>query len=177
MRDPETMAVALAAAETGHLVLATVHATDAAAAISRIADGFPVERQNAVRQELAMALAAVLTQSLVQTRSGTLAPAAELLVVSYGARQHIRKNALQAPQPGDHPSRGRRGLSRWRNRSRAWCTVAASIAETRCCALRIRRSSSHSCGAPEVFFIARFAARVTAVVATIVAISPTTSST
>ena len=95
MRDPETMRIALAAAETGHLVLATVHATDAAAAISRIADGFPVERQNAVRQELAMALAAVLTQSLIATRSGTLAPVAELLVVSYGARQHIRKNALQ----------------------------------------------------------------------------------
>jgi twitching motility protein PilT len=95
MRDPETMRIALAAAETGHLVLATVHATDAAAAVSRIADGFPVERQNAVRQELAMALAAVLTQSLVPTRSGTLAPVAELLVVSYGARQHIRKNALQ----------------------------------------------------------------------------------
>jgi twitching motility protein PilT len=95
MRDPETMRIALAAAETGHLVLATVHATDAAAAVSRIADGFPVERQNAVRQELAMALAAVLTQSLVQTRMGTLAPIAELLLVSYGARQHIRKNALQ----------------------------------------------------------------------------------
>jgi twitching motility protein PilT len=95
MRDPETMRIALAAAETGHLVFATVHATDAAAAISRIADGFPVERQNAVRQELAMALAAVLTQSLVQTRMGTLAPVAELLLVSYGARQHIRKNALQ----------------------------------------------------------------------------------
>ena len=95
MRDPETMRIALAAAETGHLVLATVHATDAAAAVSRIADGFPVERQNAVRQELAMALAAVLTQSLVQTKTGTLVPVAELLVVSYGARQHIRKNALQ----------------------------------------------------------------------------------
>ncbi len=95
MRDPETMRIALAAAETGHLVLATVHATDAAAAVSRIADGFPVERQNAVRQELAMALAAVLTQSLVTTRSGTLVPVAELLLVSYGARQHIRKNALQ----------------------------------------------------------------------------------
>jgi len=95
MRDPETMRIALAAAETGHLVLATVHATDAAAAVSRVADGFPVERQNAVRQELAMALAAVLTQSLVQTKAGTLVPVAELLVVSYGARQHIRKNALQ----------------------------------------------------------------------------------
>ncbi len=95
MRDPETMRIALAAAETGHLVLATVHATDAAAAVSRIADGFPVERQNAVRQELAMALAAVLTQSLVQTKAGALVPVAELLLVSYGARQHIRKNALQ----------------------------------------------------------------------------------
>ena len=95
MRDPETMRIALAAAETGHLVLATVHATDASAAVSRIADAFPVERQNAVRQELAMALAAVLTQSLVQTRTRTLAPVAELLLVRYGARQHIRKNALQ----------------------------------------------------------------------------------
>lgn len=95
MRDPETMRIALAAAETGHLVLATVHATNAAAAVSRVADGFPVERQNAVRQELAMALAAVLTQSLVQTKAGTLVPVAELLLVSYGARQHIRKNALQ----------------------------------------------------------------------------------
>ena len=95
MRDPETMRIALAAAETGHLVLATVHATDAAAAISRIADAFPVERQNAVRQELAMALAAVVTQSLVQTKTRSLVPVAELLLVSYGARQHIRKNALQ----------------------------------------------------------------------------------
>jgi twitching motility protein PilT len=95
MRDPETMRIALAAAETGHLVFATVHATDASAALSRIADGFPAERQNAVRQELAMALSAVLTQTLIPTLSGALVPAAELLMVSYGARQHIRKNALQ----------------------------------------------------------------------------------
>ena len=95
MRDPETMRIALAAAETGHLVFATVHATDVAAAVARIADGFPVERQNAVRQELAMALSAVLTQTLIATASGAVVPAAELLVVSYGARQHIRKNALQ----------------------------------------------------------------------------------
>jgi len=95
MRDPETMRIALAAAETGHLVFATVHATDMAAATARIADGFPTERQNAVRQELAMALSAVLTQTLVPTASGGVEPAAELLMVSYGARQHIRKNALQ----------------------------------------------------------------------------------
>jgi len=95
MRDPETMRIALAAAETGHLVFATVHATDVAAAVARIADGFPAERQNAVRQELAMALSAVLTQTLIATAAGAMVPAAELLVVSYGARQHIRKNALQ----------------------------------------------------------------------------------
>jgi twitching motility protein PilT len=95
MRDPETMRIALGAAETGHLVFATVHATDVSAAVSRIADAFPVERQNAVRQELAMAMAAVLTQTLVPAPDGTLFPVAELLVVSYGARQHIRKNALQ----------------------------------------------------------------------------------
>ena len=95
MRDPETMRIALSAAETGHLVFATVHTTDVAAAISRIADGFPSARQNAVRQELAMALAAVLTQTLVPSRHGGLVPVAELLMVGYGARQHIRKNALQ----------------------------------------------------------------------------------
>jgi len=66
-----------------------------AAAVSRIADAFPTERQNAVRQELAMALSAVLTQTLIPVTSGVLMPAAELLLVSYGARQHIRKNALQ----------------------------------------------------------------------------------
>jgi twitching motility protein PilT len=95
MRDPETMRIALAAAETGHLVFATIHATDASAAIGRITDGFPAERQNAARQELAMALSAVLTQTLIPTLSGALVPAAELLILSYGARQHIRKNALQ----------------------------------------------------------------------------------
>jgi twitching motility protein PilT len=95
MRDPETMRIALQAAETGHLVFATVHTTDVAAAVSRLADAFPTERQNAVRQELSMALAAVLTQTLVPARPGGVVPVAELLMVSYGARQHIRKNALQ----------------------------------------------------------------------------------
>jgi twitching motility protein PilT len=87
--------IALAAAETGHLVLSTVHTTDAASTISRIADSFPNERQNTIRQELAMALAAVMTQTLLPKAGGGLVPAAELLVASYGARQHIRKNALQ----------------------------------------------------------------------------------
>lgn len=94
MRDPETMRIAVAAAETGHLVFSSVHATDTAAAVGRIVDSFPAERQNSIRQELAMALAAVLMQTLIPRTSGGRVPAAELLMVSYGARQHIRKNML-----------------------------------------------------------------------------------
>jgi twitching motility protein PilT len=95
MRDPETMKIAVAAAETGHLVLSTLHTTDVASTISRISDSFPPERQNTIRQELSMALAAVLTQILLPDKRGGRVPAAELLIVGYGARQHIRRNALQ----------------------------------------------------------------------------------
>lgn len=95
MRDPETMRIALAAAETGHLVFSTVHTTDAASTVSRVADSFPAERQNTIRQELAMALAGILTQTLLPRKGGGRVVAAELLFIGYGARQHIRKNALQ----------------------------------------------------------------------------------
>ncbi len=95
MRDPETMRIALAAAETGHLVLTTMHTTDVASTIARIADNFPPERQATIRQDLAMGLAAVLIQALLPRVGGGRIPAAELLMVGYGARQHIRKNALQ----------------------------------------------------------------------------------
>jgi twitching motility protein PilT len=95
MRDPETARIALSAAETGHLVFTTLHTTDAASTVSRIADSFPQERQHSVRSEMAMALAAMLTQTLLPRKNGGRVPAAELLMVGYGARQHIRKNALQ----------------------------------------------------------------------------------
>jgi twitching motility protein PilT len=94
MRDPETMRIAVSAAETGHLVLSTLHTTDVAATVGRITDSFPVERQNAIRQELAMALSAVLTQILLPSKHGGRVPAAELLMVGYGARHHIRRNNL-----------------------------------------------------------------------------------
>jgi len=95
MRDPETMRIAVSAAETGHLVLSTLHTTDVASTVARIADSFPVERQNAIRQELAMALTAVLTQMLLPSKNGGRMPAAELLMMGYGARHHIRRNNLQ----------------------------------------------------------------------------------
>ncbi len=94
MRDPETMRIAVTAAETGHLVFSTLHTTDVASTISRIADSFPPERQNSIRQELAMSLAAVLTQILLPSKRGGRYPAAEMLLIGYGARQHIRKNAI-----------------------------------------------------------------------------------
>jgi twitching motility protein PilT len=95
MRDPESMRIALAAAETGHLVLSSLHTTDVASTISRVSDSFPNERQNTIRQELSLAVSAVMTQTLIPRLAGTgRVPAAELLIMGYGARQHIRKNAL-----------------------------------------------------------------------------------
>jgi twitching motility protein PilT len=95
MRDPETMRIAVAAAETGHLVLSTLHTTDVASTIARISDSFPAERQPTIRQELATAISAVLTQVLLPSKRGGRVPVADLLVVGYGARQHVRRNALQ----------------------------------------------------------------------------------
>jgi twitching motility protein PilT len=95
MRDSETMRIAVAAAETGHLVFSTLHTMDVASTVARISDSFPLERQNTIRQELAMALAAVLTQILLPSKSGGRMPAVELLMIGYGARQHIRHHALQ----------------------------------------------------------------------------------
>ncbi|HKB70653.1 MAG TPA: PilT/PilU family type 4a pilus ATPase [Thermoanaerobaculia bacterium] len=95
MRDPETMAIALAAAETGHLVLSTLHSSDTAGAVARLADSFPPERQATVRQEIAMAVAAILSQHLLPRADAKgRVVAIELLLATDGARQHIRKNAL-----------------------------------------------------------------------------------
>ena len=95
MRDPETMKIALTAGETGHLVFSTLHTTDVTSTVARVADSFPPERQPTIRQDLAMALGAVLTQTLMSRTGGGRVPAAELLMIGYGGRQHIRKNALQ----------------------------------------------------------------------------------
>lgn len=95
MRDPESMRIALSAAETGHLVFSSLHTTDVASTIARICDSFPNERQNTIRQELSLALGAVVTQTLLPRVDGGRVPAAEILMVSYGARQHVRRDTLQ----------------------------------------------------------------------------------
>ena len=95
MRDPETMRIALAAGETGHLVFSTLHTTDVPSTIARLTDSFPAERQATIRQEIAAALSAVYVQTLLPRTGGGRVPAAQALMVSYGARQHIRRNTLQ----------------------------------------------------------------------------------
>jgi twitching motility protein PilT len=92
MRDPETIATVLTAAETGHLVLSTLHANDASQAVSRILDSFPQGNQPQIRQQLSLALLAVVAQQLVPTRDGRgRCPAVEILVASHAVRNMIRK--------------------------------------------------------------------------------------
>jgi twitching motility protein PilT len=92
MRDPETIATALTAAETGHLVLSTLHTNDTSQAVSRILDSFPAGNQPQIRQQLSLALLAVVSQQLVpSTGGGGRYPAVEILMASSGVRSLIRK--------------------------------------------------------------------------------------
>jgi twitching motility protein PilT len=92
MRDPETIATALTAAETGHLVLSTLHTNDAIQAMSRILDSFPAGNQPQIRQQLSLSLAAVIAQQLVPGVDGvTRWPATEIMMVTDAVRALIRK--------------------------------------------------------------------------------------
>jgi twitching motility protein PilT len=91
MRDPETIATALTAAETGHLVLSTLHTNDTAQAVARILDSFPAGNQHQIRQQVSLALLAVVAQQLVPTPSGDRYPACEILMATHAVRSLIRK--------------------------------------------------------------------------------------
>ncbi|MBZ5726000.1 MAG: PilT/PilU family type 4a pilus ATPase [Acidobacteriia bacterium] len=92
MRDAETMATALSAAETGHLVLSTLHTNDAIQAVSRILDSFPAGNQPQIRQQLSLALAAVIAQQLVPGADGVMRwPATEIMVATDAVRALVRK--------------------------------------------------------------------------------------
>ena len=91
MRDPETMATVLTAAETGHLVLSTLHTNDASQAVSRILDSFPAAHQPQMRQQLSLALLAVVAQQLVPAVDGGRCPAVEVMLGTDAVRNLIRK--------------------------------------------------------------------------------------
>ena len=91
MRDLVTIETALTAAETGHLVFATLHTNSAADSIDRMVDVFPAERQRQIRMQLSMTLQAVLSQQLLPRRGGGRVAACELMVVSPAIRNLIRE--------------------------------------------------------------------------------------
>lgn len=91
MRDAETMAAALTAAETGHLVLSSLHTNDAAQTMSRILDSFAAGNQAQLRQQLSLALLAVIAQQLVPAVGNTgLYPAVEIMIATPAIRNLIR---------------------------------------------------------------------------------------
>jgi len=93
MRDLETISAALTAAETGHLVLASLHTASAVETVNRIVDVFPGSQQSQVRVQLADTLQGVACQTLFHDESdGTLAPAVEILVATPAIRRAIRDN-------------------------------------------------------------------------------------
>jgi twitching motility protein PilT len=95
MRDPETITAAISAAETGHLVLSTLHTNSAAQTIDRIIDVFPPQQQWQIRGQLANILEGILTQALVKNRDGKgRSCAQEILVVTDAVRNLIRENKI-----------------------------------------------------------------------------------
>jgi len=99
MRDPETIGLALTAAETGHLVFATLHTTSAAKTIDRIIDVFPAGEKEMVRSMLSESLKAVISQTLLKTKDGKGRVAAHEIMVSTPAiRNLIRENKIAQMQ-------------------------------------------------------------------------------
>ncbi len=94
MRDRETIQAAMTAAETGHLVLSTLHTRGASATVSRIVDVFPAEQQSQVCLQLSYLLRAVVSEQLVPTVDGSVVPAFEIMFVNNAIRNQIRDSKL-----------------------------------------------------------------------------------
>lgn len=91
MRDPETIATAVSAAETGHLVLSTLHTNSASQTVERIIDSFPAEQQDQVRIQLASSLIGVFSQRLIPRVSGGRIPVYELMINNNAVANLIRE--------------------------------------------------------------------------------------
>ena len=94
MRNKETIATAVTAAETGHLVYSTLHTNDAAQTINRIIDTFPGGQQDQIRVQLASSLIAIFSQRLIPHIAGGLVPAYELLINNSAVSNLIRENRV-----------------------------------------------------------------------------------
>ncbi len=94
MRGTETISTAVTAAETGHLILSTLHTNNAAQTISRIIDSFPAEQQGQIRTQLAGSLTGIFSQRLIPRISGGLVPAYEILINNNAVANLIRENRI-----------------------------------------------------------------------------------
>ncbi len=99
MRDAVSFSAAISAADTGHLVLSTLHTTNAAQSISRILDFFKAEEREQVRRQLAGCMQAVVCQRMVGTVSGTMTPALEILINTSTVKKLIEENRLDKLGP------------------------------------------------------------------------------
>jgi twitching motility protein PilT len=96
MRDLESIQMAIAAAETGHLVISTLHTQDAAQSVDRIIDVFPPHQQSQIRSMLSLTLNSIVSQQLIPKKNGKgLVPALEIMVVNPAIRNIIRKGSTQ----------------------------------------------------------------------------------
>ena len=91
MRDIETISTAITAAETGHLLLSSLHTLGAAKTIDRVIDAFPANQQNQIRAQLSMVLRAVVSQRLILTKEGKLHPVFEIMCVNPAIQNLIRE--------------------------------------------------------------------------------------
>ena len=94
MRDGASIATAMTAAETGHLVFATLHTNSASQTIDRIIDSFPAEQQGQVTSQLAATLVAIISQRLLPRVSGGRVPALEVMIVNPAVRNLIREKKI-----------------------------------------------------------------------------------
>lgn len=94
MRDSETIEIAVTAAETGQLVLSTLHTTGAANTVDRILDIFPPNQQHQIRIQLSMVLRAVVSQQLIPSVDGKLVPAFEVMLLTPAIRNMIRESKV-----------------------------------------------------------------------------------
>lgn len=94
MRDPETMSTAITAAETGHLVFATLHTNSAAQTIHRVVDSFPPEQHHQIRAQLSGSLLGIVSQRLLPRIKGGLIPACEVLISTPAVANLIRENKI-----------------------------------------------------------------------------------
>ncbi len=94
MRDAETIGTALTAAETGHLVFATLHTNSAAQSIHRIVDSFPAEQQGQVRAQLSSSLLGIVSQRLILSNKDAMIPACEVLFNNSAVGNLVRENKI-----------------------------------------------------------------------------------